>query len=173
MRYHDGLHREPMLFNNGDNAFDLVARIDYDGFSRLLVSENRAVALQQTHRKNFVNHLHLLYTYMTRIVDVDKYYVTRHISAFVPPDLSRKTQATFVPIVYSEWTEIFGTDTVRFKRVAYAGVGRILGCGPHFLLSKNACPPHYRAWSWINVLQSYRGERRLAISDARPGKAPA
>jgi len=37
---------------------DIIAGIDHDGFARLLVSKNRAVALQHSDRQNLVDHHH-------------------------------------------------------------------------------------------------------------------
>ena len=59
---HDGLHREPVPVEKRGDVRDIIARIDNDGLAGLLVSKNRAVALQHAHRKNLVNHIPIVYS---------------------------------------------------------------------------------------------------------------
>jgi hypothetical protein len=56
MRDYDGFHGEAVSRDNFEDAGDLVAGVDYDGLACLLVAENRAIALQHSYRKHFVNH---------------------------------------------------------------------------------------------------------------------
>src|SRR5947209_4005550 len=44
-----------------DNLRNLVTRIDHYRLAALLISENRTVALEQAHGKNFMNHAFILY----------------------------------------------------------------------------------------------------------------
>src|SRR5579872_927370 len=54
---HNRLHREPVPVYYREDVIDFIARIDDDRFLAALVSKNRAVALQQTHRQYLVNHV--------------------------------------------------------------------------------------------------------------------
>lgn len=56
MSNHDRLHAKLVALQNGDNLADVVTRIDHDRFARLLIAEDRAIALQRSHRQNFVDH---------------------------------------------------------------------------------------------------------------------
>jgi hypothetical protein len=40
------------------DAADIVTGVDHDGFARLLIAQNRAVALQGTYGKSLKNHSH-------------------------------------------------------------------------------------------------------------------
>jgi uncharacterized membrane protein YfbV (UPF0208 family) len=56
MRDHDRYYTKMMPVENRLNILDLVARIDDNRFARRFVPEDRAIALQHPHWKNFVNH---------------------------------------------------------------------------------------------------------------------
>lgn len=56
MRNDDAAHLQSVPFQDGFDALDFVAGIDHEGAARLLVAQNRAVALQSPHGQNFVNH---------------------------------------------------------------------------------------------------------------------
>ena len=56
VRDHDGLHAQSVPPQHTENFVDVVAGIDDDGFLGLLVSENRAIALQHPDAKDFMNH---------------------------------------------------------------------------------------------------------------------
>ena len=47
---------EIVLSNQGENIFDVVARIDHHGFASGLVPDDGAVALQRPDGKDFVDH---------------------------------------------------------------------------------------------------------------------
>jgi hypothetical protein len=53
----DLLEGEVVLFKQGDDAGDLVAGIDDDGFVGGLVAEDGAVALEQADGEDFVDHV--------------------------------------------------------------------------------------------------------------------
>ena len=53
MRANDLLRRQPMLLEPGENFQWIVTGIDNDCFPRLLITQDRAVALQPAHRKCF------------------------------------------------------------------------------------------------------------------------
>ena len=57
VRDHDRLHGQRVLLQHGENLLDLVARIDHDGFARLLVAEDGAIALEHAYGQDFVNHV--------------------------------------------------------------------------------------------------------------------
>jgi hypothetical protein len=52
----DRLDCQPMPVQNRLDVLNLISWIDNDRFARNLLSEYRAVALQHSHGKNFVNH---------------------------------------------------------------------------------------------------------------------
>jgi hypothetical protein len=56
VRDHNRLHLQGMAGEDRQDLVDVIARVDNDGFVRLLVAENRAVALQHAHGNDFVNH---------------------------------------------------------------------------------------------------------------------
>src|SRR5579872_1908845 len=56
MRDHDLLDLEVMFGDNGNDIFDVIARIDHHRFARGVISDDRAVALQRPNRENFVDH---------------------------------------------------------------------------------------------------------------------
>ena len=62
VRDDDGFHAQPVPRENLEDLGDVVAGIDHDGLARLLVAEDRAVALQHANRQNLVNHQAELYT---------------------------------------------------------------------------------------------------------------
>src|SRR5690349_10634906 len=45
-----------MFFDDGENTIDIVPGIDHHGFAGLFIAHDRAVALQRTNSKYFVNH---------------------------------------------------------------------------------------------------------------------
>jgi folate-binding protein YgfZ len=67
----DGAHLQAMLPENLLDAFDFVARIDDDCFACYGIAEDRAIALKQPDRKNFVNqllHRQLKYTSTANLI---------------------------------------------------------------------------------------------------------
>ena len=56
MRDHDGFHMQAVPLEHGFDARQVVARIDHHRVARLLIAENRAVALQHAHRQDFMHH---------------------------------------------------------------------------------------------------------------------
>ncbi len=56
------LHTQRVLLQNRQDVVDVIARIDHNGFVRLLVAEDRAIALQHPHRQNFMDHFSPQYT---------------------------------------------------------------------------------------------------------------
>src|SRR5262245_8274129 len=56
VRDHDRLHSQSMPFEHTRNAIDLVPRIDHDRLMRSVIAKDRAVALQNPYRQDFVDH---------------------------------------------------------------------------------------------------------------------
>ena len=56
VRDDDGFDAQRVAREDLQDLGNVVAGIDNDGFARLLVAENGAVALQHSDRQNFVNH---------------------------------------------------------------------------------------------------------------------
>src|SRR6202158_2406838 len=52
----DLLHVKLVLADDGDNVFNVIARIDDHGFARGLVADDRAVTLQRADGKDLVDH---------------------------------------------------------------------------------------------------------------------
>jgi hypothetical protein len=52
----DLLHFQFVLAHDGQNVFNVVAGIDDHGFVRGFIADDRAVTLQRTYGKNFVDH---------------------------------------------------------------------------------------------------------------------
>ncbi len=53
----DRLHAQRMLLQNRENVVDVVAGVDHQRFARLLVAEDRAIALQHANGQDFVDHM--------------------------------------------------------------------------------------------------------------------
>jgi hypothetical protein len=47
---------EIVFSDDGENIFDVIARINHHGFTSDFVSDDRAVALKRANAKDFVNH---------------------------------------------------------------------------------------------------------------------
>jgi len=45
-----------VLSDEGEHVFDVVARINYDGFAGEVIADHGAVALERPNGKDFVNH---------------------------------------------------------------------------------------------------------------------
>ena len=45
-----------MFLNEGDNLLDIISGVDDNRLARLLITNDRAIALQGTYRQNFMNH---------------------------------------------------------------------------------------------------------------------
>src|ERR1044071_7403411 len=56
VRDHDGLYREPVPAEDLDDLRDIIAWIDDDGLTGLLIAKDRTIALQHPYRQNLVNH---------------------------------------------------------------------------------------------------------------------
>jgi hypothetical protein len=56
MCYDNRRDSELVYFEHGDNPVDLGAGIDHDRLMRILIAENRAIALKQADRQYLVNH---------------------------------------------------------------------------------------------------------------------
>ena len=56
VRDHNLLHLQVMFDDDGENVFNLVARIDDHGLTRSLIADDGAVALQCADREDFVDH---------------------------------------------------------------------------------------------------------------------
>ena len=47
---------ELVLADQGENIFDIIARINHHGFVRDVIANDRAITLQRPDRKDFVDH---------------------------------------------------------------------------------------------------------------------
>ena len=54
--YDDLLHGELVLAHDGENARDIVARINHHGLAGALIADDRAVALQRADGNDLVDH---------------------------------------------------------------------------------------------------------------------
>src|SRR3984957_20306380 len=57
MRNHDPLHLQRMFREQQQDLIDVVPRVNHDRLMRLLIAENRTIALQHPDRQNLVNHV--------------------------------------------------------------------------------------------------------------------
>ncbi len=57
MRADDGARFQTMPPQNLQNAINFIAGIDDEGFARFRIAEDRAIALQETDRDDFVDEL--------------------------------------------------------------------------------------------------------------------
>ena len=75
MRDHDCFHLQLVPLQDGLDFGDVRARIDYHCFSRHLVAEDRAVTVEDTNRKYFVDHSSLSYDHMDYVLP----YLARYL----------------------------------------------------------------------------------------------
>jgi hypothetical protein len=62
VRNYDSLHREPVPLDDLQNARNIVPRVHHQRFPALDIAENRAVALQHSHREDFMDHTPIVYS---------------------------------------------------------------------------------------------------------------
>jgi hypothetical protein len=60
MCHYDLLHLEIMLRDEREHVFYVIAGIDHHGFARSLVTDDRAIALQRTDWKYFMDHFSIV-----------------------------------------------------------------------------------------------------------------
>jgi hypothetical protein len=53
---YDLLHFQLVLADDGENVFNVIARVDDHGFVRRLIADDRAVTLQRAYGKDLVDH---------------------------------------------------------------------------------------------------------------------
>ena len=126
---HDGLDGEPMPVQDRQDVLDLVARIDHDRLPSGLVAEDRAVALQHSDGKNFMDHF-------IPIVSSDRILETW--TPFFPIAMRWLHLASVIVLVGGIfYARVVVGDMARgFKPLAYVAIGAILVSGLYNFLSK-------------------------------------
>jgi hypothetical protein len=155
VRNNDRVHPQLMFRQDCQDTVDLVSRIDYDRLPAHFVSKYRAVALQQSHRKDLVDHNRIMdptldavlavcvrWIHITSVVTLIGSFIYARV--VVAPALASLPEADRV---------VFGSRAViAFRPLLFIVLFTILGSGLYNYLTKQSYPPHYHMWMGIKFL---------------------